>query len=119
MFPRVFTRVDGSSVSIRDTRLFHCFGTNNVFMDILWQQKHIEPSNSTDSIGALQTSSAEGAPRFPLGPSTAAARDTRSSFGAPFNIPPNQIRDPNAWSRVLPDVTVIDGIHKNFEIILE
>lgn len=105
----MFTRVDGSVVTIRDSRFFHRFGSN-----ILWQQQHMSASSDTSMAG--QTHGVQS--RFPLTASPPSGEATRKfpAYSAP---PPNQVRDPNAWSRILPDVTDAHGVHKHFEMDLQ
>ena len=122
---RLFTRVDGAVVNIRDQRIFHVFGSDRLYMDVLWQSQDMRSKSVCDNdtaVGAFQETS-----RFPLGNSlptdskTVFRKDrlteepTEPSIAA---IPPNKVRDPNAWSRVLPDVTSANSIHKNFELLL-
>jgi hypothetical protein len=95
-FFRFFKRVDGSVACIRDSRLFHEFGSSKVYMDLLWQEQNLQP---------------------PPASSEATVRPT-SALGSLPAVPPNQQRDVNAWSRVLPDVTLKSKVHKNFELDL-
>jgi hypothetical protein len=96
---RFFKRVDGSVATIRDSRLFHAFGSSKVYIDLLWQEQNLQPPPAIS-----ETASA----RHPSGP---------GSHLLP-SVPPNQQRDANAWSRVLPDVTLKNKIHKNFDLDL-
>ena len=104
---RVFTRVDGALVNIQDTRLYHCFGTDKVFLDISWQRKNITAPACVDSATTTFLSATDA----PIG-------DIRRRSSGRDEPPPHLIRDSNAWSRLLPDVTADEGIHKHFSLVL-
>ena len=120
---RVFTRVDGSVVTIRDARFFHSFDSKKVYLDLLWQQQNMTSSPTIpmeDSPGARSVHGDKS--RFPMGarsPSTVGSKKGVGSV-APSQPapPPNQVRDPNAWSRILPDVTEAEKVHKHFELTI-
>ena len=78
----------------------------------MWQQQHMETSSSPVSESCPAT-------RFPLGSGGIPSGDIRRNSAGLNSPPPNQIRDPNAWGRFLPDVTLSDGLHKNFELIVQ
>lgn len=41
---RLFLRVDGTIARIRDVRLFHKFGDNQIHMEITWKEQHLSKS---------------------------------------------------------------------------
>lgn len=124
LFDRVFTRVDGSVVTIRDARFFHSFDSNKVYLDLLWQQQNMTPSPvATDDSASVRSVHGDKS-RFPMGAGSPSAMGAggRKGVGAVAPSvpapPPNQVRDPNAWSRILPDVTESEKVHKNFELTI-
>ncbi len=93
-----------------------------MYLDVLWQSQDMRGESVPDNnvmVGGFQETS-----RFPLGNGDGAAVFRNVPHVDDFirqpiaAVPPNKIRDPNAWSRVLPDVTNANNIHKHFELLL-
>lgn len=117
---RLFLRVDGSRILIKDTRLFHSFNSNKVFMEITTRQG-VESDYlvNVSSIAGGQNSIPSSL-RIPVPPSSSSLSSTTTiTTGAvfpPSNVPyPNsvhsssirsisgtQLRDSNFMSKILP-----------------
>jgi hypothetical protein len=85
---RLFVRVDGATSRIRETRLFHQFGSKQVFMEIQWKE------------GTLQ---------LPRG-----ASSSSSSRVPPL---PN-VRDAVVVGNLIPDKTKEQNIHPYYQFLL-
>ena len=107
---RIFTRVDGTLVSIRDARFFHVFGTSKIYLDLTWQRQYLE--NDLSRVTSVTRNRGDGI-SFPMSHSPG-----MSTTATEKSVPNNLIRDSNAWSRVLPDVTNMENIHKHFELVI-
>ena len=119
LFQRLFTRVDGSVVSIRDYRFFHAFGTSKIYLDVLWQSQKVDLPPLAESLVGSQHTTGEVS-RFPMtaGDRPSAGLGPTTQMTGHANVPSSQSRDPNVWSRVLPDVTIASGVEKHFELTL-
>jgi hypothetical protein len=108
---RMFRRVDGAVVTIRDTRLYHEFGRDSIFIEIKWQQKDLLP-DMEQGMGSDVSTTHPAASRFPMYPQNGGPKSYDSENAA------NHARDVNAWSRLLPDICIVERLHKYYEIQL-
>lgn len=96
---RLFTRVDGGRLLLRETRLFHEFGKDEIVMELTWKQcleTHFNVVQPTD-LGAPASfpGGSRMPPRPPVPPGVATAVGSVST---------SQLRDSNTMSALMPSL---------------
>lgn len=102
---RLFTRVDGGRLVMRETRLFHEFGQDRVVMELTWrqcQESHFrlqQPRDLGGPPGGLPP-----AMRMP-GSVSSAPPPSFASASTGVGITSSQLRDANVMSTLMPALT--------------
>jgi hypothetical protein len=121
---RTFVRVDGAIIRIRDTRLFHIFGSNHVSMEVQWREAD---SDACERLVAMSTAApshdmamTKPSPGIHPGLVSISGQVPSQSGIVPSvfqnsYVPTINLRDANSLIPLIPEITTEVGLMKNFE----
>ena len=113
LLSRFFLRVDGSVVRIRDTRIFHRFGDNQVHMDVSWKEQSL--MSTACVVDGLPPAPSSSPPSVMSGTTAPIRLNTPPQ---PSSLSSTVLRNPAQLAEILPFVNNEEGVHRFFVLNL-